>query len=92
MKGRDPIWKLLNVVSNVTCECHMLISMPEIYHTRLFFVLLFLYKWGGEYSGRNFALLEFCEMRDLELKISRNSRNSQGIELWIYFLAGKDCM
>ena len=32
------------------------------------------------YSGRNFALLEFCEMRDLEPKILRNSRNSQSIE------------
>ena len=33
------------------------------------------------YSGRNFALLEFREMRDLEPKISRNLRNSQGIEI-----------
>ena len=33
-----------------------------------------------EYSGRNFALLEFREMRDLEPIISRNSRNSQSIE------------
>ena len=32
------------------------------------------------YSGRNFALLEFREMRDLEPKILRNSRNSQSIE------------
>ena len=34
-----------------------------------------------KYSGRNFALLEFREMRDLEPKISRNLRNSQGIEI-----------
>ena len=32
------------------------------------------------YSGRNFALLEFREMRDLEPKILRNSRNLQCIE------------
>ena len=33
-----------------------------------------------QYSGRNFALLEFREMRDLEPKILRNSRNLQCIE------------
>ena len=54
---------------------------------------------AGEYSGRNFALLEFREMRDLAPKISQNSRNLQGIEntydfasLRFYFLAGKDYM
>ena len=54
---------------------------------------------ADDYSGRNFALLEFREMRDLAPKISRNSRNLQGIEntydfasLRFYFLAGKDCM
>ena len=44
-------------------------------------IMLCLSKNDTYYSGRNFALLEFREMRDLEPKISRNLRNSQGIEI-----------
>ena len=39
----------------------------------------------NNYSGRNFALLEFREMRDLEHKILRNSRNLQSIENTLFY-------
>ena len=35
---------------------------------------------GNTYSGRNFALLEFRKMQNLEPKIPRNSRNLLTIE------------